>query len=65
MAVLPQATKICLNNLLYFYFFEVFLVKSPFNDLILESVVVLSLEDKKVRFFIRAIASFIDEIMSF
>lgn len=65
MTIFPQSTEICLDNMLYFYFFERFLIKSSLDDFIFESVVVLSLEDEEVSFFVRAIAALVDEIMSF
>lgn len=65
MIILPQSAKICLDNLLYFYFFERSLIKPSLDDLILESIVVLSPKNEKVSLFIRAISTLVNKVMSF
>lgn len=65
MAILPQSTKICFDDLLYLIFSKVFLVESPFDDLVFERIVVLPFEDEEVSLFIGAVAFFINEVMSF
>ena len=65
IGVFPQAAEVGLDDISDFLLCEGLLIEPPLGDLVLEGVVILSLEDEEVDFLVGAISFVIDVVVMF